>query len=168
MLRLDEIDLKLLDLLCQNGRAPYTALAKVVGLSSAAVYARIQQLEQAGVIQGYTALVDAEKLGMQVVAFIHVLTQPNAGEYDLFERFVIEEPMIVECHDVTGDDNYILKVQTSSLDGLRELLARIRTLPPVSQTRTAISLARLKQHQHGSRNGRSNLDTEQEPVDGQH
>jgi Lrp/AsnC family leucine-responsive transcriptional regulator len=142
--RLDEIDLKLLDLLQRNGRTSYTALGKLVGLSSASVYARVQQLEQAGVIQGYTALLDAEKLGQPVIAFVHVTTQPNAHEYDLFERFVVDEASIVECHDLTGDDSYILKVQTTSLDGLRDLLMRIRTLPPVTQTRTAVSLARVK------------------------
>lgn len=144
-MRLDDIDLKLLELLQHNGRTPHTALGKAVGLSSASVYARVQQLEQAGVIRGYTALLDVEKLGSQIVAFIHVLTRPNAEEYTLFERFVADEPSIVECHDVTGDDNYILKAHMASLDELRDLLARIRTLPPVAQTRTAISLARLKE-----------------------
>ncbi|MDZ4721598.1 MAG: Lrp/AsnC family transcriptional regulator [Roseiflexaceae bacterium] len=143
-MRLDEIDLKLLELLQQNGRTPHTALGKAVGLSSASVYARVQQLEQAGVIKGYTALLDAEKLGGQIVAFIHVTTRPNAEEYTLFERFVVDEPSIIECHDVTGDDNYILKAHMASLDELRDLLARIRTLPPVTQTRTAISLAQVK------------------------
>ena len=57
---------------------------------------------------------------------------------------MVDQPSIVECHDVTGDDNYILKAHMTSLDDLRDLLARIRTLPPVTQTRTAISLARVK------------------------
>jgi Lrp/AsnC family leucine-responsive transcriptional regulator len=143
-MRLDEIDLKLLELLQQHGRMPHTALGKAVGLSSASVYARVQQLEQAGVIKGYTALLDPEKLGGQMVAFIHVTTQPTADEYTLFEQFVVEESRIVECHDITGDDNYILKAQIGSLDELRDLLARIRTLAPVMQTRTALSLARVK------------------------
>lgn len=146
MPQLDEIDLKLLELLQHNGRTPHTTLGKAVGLSPASVHARIQQLEQAGVIRGYTALLDTEKLGSQIVAFIHVNTQPNAGEYTTFEQYVASEPSIVECHDVTGDDNYILKVQIASLDALRDLLARIRTLQPVTQTRTAISLARVKEN----------------------
>jgi Lrp/AsnC family leucine-responsive transcriptional regulator len=144
-MRVDEIDLKLLELLQHNGRMAHTALGKAVGLSSASVYARVQQLEQAGVIKGYTALLDAEKLGNQIVAFVHVTTRPNAEEYTLFERFVADEATIIECHDVTGDDNYILKAHMASLDELRDLLARIRTLPPVTQTRTAISLARVKE-----------------------
>lgn len=144
MPRIDETDLKLLELLQRNGRAPYTELGKAVSLSGPSVYARIQHLEQQGIIRGYTALLDEEKLGQQVIAFIHVSTQPNQGEYTLFEQFVGDEPSIIECHDVTGDDTYILKVQTSSLDGLRTLLARIRTLPPVVRTSTAISLARVK------------------------
>jgi Lrp/AsnC family transcriptional regulator, leucine-responsive regulatory protein len=146
MAQLDDIDWKLLELLQQHGRITHTALAKAVGLSSASVYARVQQLEQAGVIKGYTALIDQEKLGNQIIAFMHVTTQPNAGEYTLFERFVLEEPAIIECHDVTGDDTYILKIHIASLEALRELLARIRTLAPVTQTRTTISLARVKEH----------------------
>ncbi len=146
MPQFDDIDFKLLDLLQQNGRMAHTALAKVVGLSSASVYARVQQLEHAGVIKGYTALIDSEKLGSQIIGFIRVTTQPNAGEYTLFERFVAEEAAIVECHDVTGDDNYILKIQIPSLEALRDLLARIRSLAPVMQTRTAISLARIKEY----------------------
>lgn len=144
--RLDDIDRQILELLRRHGRMAHTALGKAVGLSSAAIHARIQQLEQAGVIKGYTAILDGEKLGPQIVAFIHVATQPNANEYTLFERFVTEEASIVECHDVTGDDNYILKVELGSLDELRDLLARIRTLPPVTQTRTSLSLARVKDH----------------------
>jgi Lrp/AsnC family leucine-responsive transcriptional regulator len=146
IMRLDEIELKLLELLQHNGRTPHTTLGRAVGLAPASVHARVQQLEQAGVIKGYMALIDPEKLGTQIVAFIHVSTQPNVSEYTLFERFVGEEASIVECHDVTGDDTYILKVQTDSLDGLRDLLARIRTLPPVTRTSTAISLARVKDH----------------------
>jgi Lrp/AsnC family leucine-responsive transcriptional regulator len=144
--RLDDIDRQLIDLLRRDGRMPHTALGKAVGLSSASIHARVQQLEQAGVIKGYAALVDGEKLGQQIVAFIHVTTQPNANEYTLFERFAVGEPAIVECHDVTGDDNYILKVELASLDELRDLLARIRTLPPVTQTRTSLSLARVKDY----------------------
>lgn len=142
--RLDDIDLKILDMLRINGRTPHTVLGKAVGLSSASIHTRIQQLEQAGVIQGYTALLDDEKLGAPIMAFIHVTTQPSANEYTLFERFIMEDSTIVECHELTGEDNYMLKAQLSSLDALRELLARIRTLPSVTQTRTAISLARVK------------------------
>jgi Lrp/AsnC family leucine-responsive transcriptional regulator len=142
--RLDDIDLKLLDLLRANGRTPHTVLGKAVGLSSASIHTRIQQLEQAGVIQGYTALLDDEKLGALIVAFIHVTTQPNANEYTLFERFIMEDSAIIECHELTGEDNYMLRAHLPSLEALRELLARIRTLATVTQTRTAISLARVK------------------------
>lgn len=142
--RLDDIDLKLLELLRANGRTPHTVLGKAVGLSSASIHTRIQQLEQAGVIQGYTALLDEEKLGAPIMAFISVSTQPNANEYTLFERFIVEDSAIIECHELTGEDNYMLKAQLPSLDALRELLARIRILPTVTQTRTAISLARVK------------------------
>ena len=96
------------ELLRANGRTPHTVLAKAVGLSSVSIHTRIQQLEQAGVIQGYTALLDEEKLGVPIMAFIHVSTQPNANEYTLFERFIVEDSTIIECHELTGEDNLSL------------------------------------------------------------
>jgi Lrp/AsnC family leucine-responsive transcriptional regulator len=142
---LDDIDLKILDLLLQDGRMSHTAISKETELSSPSVYARIQRLEREGVIKGYRAVLDPEKVGRGVVAFIRVRTQTPGYDDASFERFIQEEEQILECHDVDGDDCFILKVRTTSTRSLQKLLETIRAFPGITRTVTAIALETLKE-----------------------
>jgi Lrp/AsnC family leucine-responsive transcriptional regulator len=142
---LDDIDLKILDLLLQDGRMSHTAIAKETELSSPSVYARIQRMEREGVIKGYRAILDPEKVGRGLVAFIRVRTQTPGYDSTVFERFIQEEEQILECHDVDGDDCYILKIRTTSPRSLQKLLETIRSFPGITRTVTAIALETLKE-----------------------
>jgi Lrp/AsnC family transcriptional regulator, leucine-responsive regulatory protein len=144
---LDTIDLKILELLSRDGRISHTAIGKEVGLTAPSVYARVQQLEQEGIIKGYTVLLDPEKLGHGLVAFIRVGLQASVNEAEPFERFILQEPQIVECYDVDGEDCYILKVRTTSPQMLRELIAHLRSLPRVTRTVTSIVLLTIKEEE---------------------
>jgi Lrp/AsnC family transcriptional regulator, leucine-responsive regulatory protein len=141
----DDIDLKILDLLLSDGRISHTAIGKETDLSSPSVYARIQRMEREGVIKGYTALLAPEKVGRGLAAFVRVRTQIADDEEAALERFFKEEEQIVECHDVDGEDCYILKVRTTSAQSLQRLLKSIRSFPGVTRTVTTIVLETLKE-----------------------
>ncbi len=145
-MQLDDIDLKILGMLLEDGRESHTAIGKEIGISGPSVYARIQRLEREGIIRGYSALIDPEKIGRGLVAFVRVRTQAPADTDGLFEKYALEEPQILECFDVDGEDSYILKVRTSSPKSLRDLLAQIRSLPGVTQTITSIALITIKEN----------------------
>jgi len=141
----DEIDKRILAALQRDSRVAYATLGKAVGLSGPSVYARIQRLERTGIIRGYGAQIDPAALGQGLVAFIRVSTRTNVANDDPFERFVAHEPQIIECHDVDGEDSYIVKVRTSSPETLRELIAAIRSLPGITRTITSIALLTIKE-----------------------
>jgi len=142
---LDDIDLKILDLLLQDGRIAHTAIGKETELSGPSVYARIQRMEREGIIKGYTALLAPEKVERGLAAFVRVRTQTPEYDSGLFERFVQEEEQILECHDVDGEDCYILKVRTASTQSLQKLLMTIRSFPGITRTVTTIALETLKE-----------------------
>ncbi len=142
---LDDIDLRILDLLLQDGRIAHTAIGKEIDLSGPSVYARIQRMEREGIIKGYAALLAPEKVGRGLAAFVRVRTQTPGYDSGLFERFVQEEEQILECHDVDGDDCYILKIRTASTQSLQKLLMTIRSFPGITRTVTTIALETLKE-----------------------
>src|SRR5258708_12531588 len=141
----DDIDLKMLNLLLQDGRISHTAIGKETDLSAPSVYARIQRMEREGVIKGYRVLLAPEKIGRGLAAFVRVRTQTPDYDSAVFERFIQEEEQIVECHDVDGEDCYILKVRTASTQSLQKLLATIRSFPGITRTVTTIALETLKE-----------------------
>jgi Lrp/AsnC family leucine-responsive transcriptional regulator len=142
---IDDLDLKILDLLCQDGRLSHVAIGKKIDLTGPAVYARIQRLEREGIIEGYSARLNAEKIGQGLAAFIRIVVQESVENTQRFEAFVLKEPQVLECHDVSGEDSYILKVRTSSPQTLRTLLAQLRCLPGVTHSITSIALATVKE-----------------------
>ena len=142
---LDDVDRQLLVLLQEDARATHAALAKAVGLTGPSVYARLKRLEADGVIRGYATLVDPDVLGQGVVAFLRVGTVAAADEGEPFESHVHADPRILECHDVDGEDSYLLKVRTTSPQELRGLIADIRALPGITRTVTTIVLETVKE-----------------------
>ena len=141
----DDIDLKILHLLLKDGRISHTAIAKETNLSGPSVYARVQRMEREGVIKGYTALLNPKKVGRELAAFVRIRTQTPGYDSEAFERFLQEEEQILECHDVDGEDCYILKVRTASTQSLQKLLATIRSFPGITRTVTTIALETLKE-----------------------
>lgn len=114
---MDEIDVKLLELLQDNGRMPLKQMAAEVFLSSPAVSARIARLEGAGIIKGYRAVVDPIALGHHITAFINLEVPPT--EKGDFGAFITKCPHVLECNGVTGTYSMLMKVafpSTASLD----------------------------------------------------
>jgi Lrp/AsnC family leucine-responsive transcriptional regulator len=140
---LDRIDRKILELLRQDGRMPHAAIAKAVGLSGPAVHERVRKLEQGGVIDGYTAVLDPEKLDRSHVAFA-LVTLSEGSEFAVDDPIVAricDEPDVLEFHRVAGQDCYLIKIRTATNKDLEQVLRRIRTIRGVARTRTTIVLS---------------------------
>lgn len=126
----DATDWRILDALQSQGRASFTELARAVSMSPSAVTERVRRLEEAGVISGYTAVVDQERLGLPILAFVR-LRYPN-GNYKPFHDLLSATPEVLEAHHVTGDDCFVLKVAARSMSHLEEVSGRIGTLGSVT------------------------------------
>jgi Lrp/AsnC family leucine-responsive transcriptional regulator len=137
---LDATDLAILELLQENCKQPLVQIGEKVGLTAPSVVERIHKLEQAGVITGYVALLDARRLGKGVTAFIGVGTdQPRA--IATLEAQVAAIDDVLECHHVTGSHTLIVKAKTWSTDTLEALIERIRSVEGVTRTETMVVLS---------------------------
>ncbi len=126
----DATDWRILDVLQRDGRASYAELARAVSMSASAVTERVRRLEEAGIVQGYAAVVDPERIGLPVLAFVR-LRYPT-GNYKPFHDLVAATPEILEAHHVTGDDCFVLKVAARSMRHLEEVSGRIGALGSVT------------------------------------
>jgi Lrp/AsnC family transcriptional regulator, leucine-responsive regulatory protein len=135
----EEIDQKILSLLCRNGRMSFTDLSREAGLSVSATHQRVRRLERRGVIKGYAAVIDPADAGLPLTAFVSIKPFDPAAPDDAPERLA-HLTAIEACHSVAGDENYILKVRVASPADLENLLQEIRTAASVS-TRTTIVLS---------------------------
>ncbi|MCA9581075.1 MAG: Lrp/AsnC family transcriptional regulator [Myxococcales bacterium] len=141
---MDAIDLQIVRSLQEDGKAALAKLGKVVGLSAPAVLERVRKLEQAGVIRGYTALVDARAMGLDVTSFIGVSLQAVSG-VTRFEQDVLDMPEVLESHHVTGSYTLLLKVRTKNTATLENLIAKIRAAEGVTRTETLVVLSTGKE-----------------------
>ena len=126
----DKTDWLLLEELQKDGRISYADLARVVAMSPSAVAERVRRLEESGVIAGYRATVDPERVGLAVMAFVR-LRYPT-GNYRPFHALLDSTPAIVEAHHVTGEDCFVLKVVARSMRHLEEVTGRIAGLGSVT------------------------------------
>jgi Lrp/AsnC family leucine-responsive transcriptional regulator len=143
---IDQIDLKILSILQNNGRTRLADIADEVELSAPAVMERVKKLEASGVIKGYQALVDGKKVGKDVTAFIGV-SIGNQRDIDQFATQILCYPDVLECHHVTGDESFILKVKSANTGSLEKLLGQIRSVEGVTRTVTKIVLSTAKESQ---------------------
>ncbi len=141
---LDDIDLKILDILQKNGRTKRNDLAEAVQLSLPSVSERLKKLEESGIITGYYATVDARRLGKDITAFIFV-TVDSSRHYPSFLEHAKHVDDILECHAITGEGSHLLKVRTANTNSLEKLLAKIQAWTGVTSTRTNLVLSTAKE-----------------------
>ncbi|HKC29454.1 MAG TPA: Lrp/AsnC family transcriptional regulator [Jatrophihabitans sp.] len=134
----DPVDLQLTRALLADGRSTLKTLSDLTGLSVSAVQARVRRLETEGVIRGYSALVDAEAIGLPLAALIAITPLDPAQPDDAPEQLA-DLPEIEACHSVAGDDAYVLFVRVESPTALEALIREIRKRANVS-TRTTVVL----------------------------
>lgn len=116
----DPLNVEILALLEDNPRISVSELARRIGMSAPATRERVQRMEEADVIQGYTLEVDPAALGYPIAAFIRV--RPMPGKLPKIAELAASLPQVVECHRITGEDCFILKVRLDSLDNLDVIL----------------------------------------------
>jgi Lrp/AsnC family transcriptional regulator, leucine-responsive regulatory protein len=126
----DRTDWRLLSELQRDGRATYADLARAVAMSPSAVAERVRRLEEAGVVAGYRAVVERERVGLSIMAFVR-LRYPT-GNYRPFHALLDSTPEIVEAHHVTGEDCFVMKVLARSMRHLEEVTGRIAGLGAVT------------------------------------
>ncbi len=143
-MRFDQIDYNILDLLQQDARMTQMEIATEVGLSQPAVAERMRKLEHHGIITGYAAQVNARLLGKGITAFIGVAIEHPSYSKEFSEK-ILEIPDILECHRVTGNDSYLLKVKSETTESLDRLISGVRSIPGVTRTLTTIVLSSVKE-----------------------
>jgi Lrp/AsnC family leucine-responsive transcriptional regulator len=136
----DATDRAILELLQENCKQPMAAIGQKVGLSPPSVVERIHKLEEAGVVTGYVALVDARRLGKDVTAFIGVFTDQPRSIANIEQQLTVIDD-VLECHHVTGAHTLMLKVKAENTGALEALIERIRALEGVSRTETMVVLS---------------------------
>ena len=144
---IDETDTQIVRMLQDDARISHAAIGKEIGITGPSVYARVKRMEQDGLITGYHVWLDPDVVGKLVTAFIRVQTHGTDEEELAFEEYVRNEPEIVECHDVDGEDCYILRIRTATPQSLRTIIGRLRAMPHVGRTVTSISLKTVKESQ---------------------
>ena len=127
---LDQTSKHLLNLLQTNARLSYSELGRQVGLSVTAVIDRVRRLEDAGLITGYHTNLAREKLGLSVLAFIRLKTMPE--HYPNVLRLVETLPAVLECHHVTGEESFVMKIVVATVGELEPLIEQISRFGPTS------------------------------------
>lgn len=117
---LDEVNIHLLEQLQTNPRMPMTELARRVQMSAPSVTERVHRLEEAGIIAGYRLEVDPRALGLPVAAYVRI--RPAPGQLAKVAELAQRTPEVVECHRITGEDCFVLKVYVTAVEQLEKVL----------------------------------------------
>lgn len=141
---MDETDRKILQILSENSSATATEMMPKVNLSIPAINKRIQKMQKSGVIRQFTILVDPDKVGRPIQAYILVVLQQGSG-LGAFMDYIHGDPDVLECCAVTGEYDYLLKVCAADMDMLEEKLLRLKRHSGVVKSHTMLS---LMEHKH--------------------
>jgi Lrp/AsnC family leucine-responsive transcriptional regulator len=142
---LDQIDLRIVEILQTNARETQVDVARDIGLAPSAVLERVRKLEARGIIRGYTALIDPKALDLPMLAFVAVKSD-ETGLDDHVAQGLAKIPEVLEVHHVAGEDCYLIKVRARDAEHLGVLLrTRISRIPGVRSTRTTIVLETVKE-----------------------
>ncbi|MEX0285583.1 MAG: Lrp/AsnC family transcriptional regulator [Paracoccaceae bacterium] len=146
MAKIDEKSAQILQVLTEDGRISNLALAERVGLSPSACLRRVQELERAGVISGYRAVLNPAAMGIGFVAYMAVgLGEHSKAAQQAFERGVAASPEVVECHNITGTVEYLLRVECVDLPSYKEFHTEVLgQLPHVHSITTYVVLGSPK------------------------
>ena len=147
MANLDNIDRRLLAELQDEGRVTNVELAQRVGLTAPPCLRRVRALEEAGVIRGYHAELDASKLGYAITVFALVSLRSQAEDaLRQFEEHMRELPEVRECHMLNGEIDFILKIVSRDLQTFQEFLtSKLTPAPNVASVKTSLTIRTAKQ-----------------------
>ena len=146
---IDNVDLKILTLLTQDAKLPYTEVAKKVFVSGGTVHVRMKKMEDMGIVKGTTLSMDYSKLGYDVTAFLGIYLERSSLYDDVTEKLK-DIPEIVKMHYTTGNYNIFIKIHCKDTKHLREVLHdKIQKVVGIERTETLVSLEEsLNRHIH--------------------
>ena len=144
--KLDRIDKNILTELQQDGRISNVELSKRVGLSPTPCLERVRRLERAGVIKGYTALLDPDAINYSLLVYVEItLHRSNPEVFDNFNQAANDLDAILECHLVSGDFDYLLKTRVADMSAYRKVLSQtLLKLPDIKASRTFVVMEEVK------------------------
>lgn len=144
---LDDIDLSLVDHLQNNARITNAELGEVTGLSPSGVQKRLKKLEERGVIKKYATLIDRKILGYDLLVFVQIILKGHIPEaVARFDEAIQAMPEVLECHRITGNADYLLKIVVRDHEHLDNLLMnQLMRLPAVERVHSNIVLKEIKE-----------------------
>jgi Lrp/AsnC family leucine-responsive transcriptional regulator len=138
---MDEIDKKLLKLVQMKGRISNEKLGEAVGLSVSAVNERLKKLQSQEIILGWDVRISPQKVGLDVLAFVHILLGEGSNEM-VFLKNIEKISEVLECHHITGDWSYLLKIRCKAISHFEKILGeKVKMIPGVIRTQTLIALS---------------------------
>lgn len=140
---LDSIDAKILEVLQENARVSISELSKRINLSLSAVSERLKKLEQSGIIDQYTAVLNPKAMDKGLQAIMLVTVDGSLNPKELF-RLVDESDEILECYFVTGTCDYIIRIATRDTDSLGVIMRKIKEIKGVKGTETDVFIEQIK------------------------
>lgn len=146
MNNLDSLDQKILNLLQRDGTLSVDALSERVNLSRNACWRRVRKLEQAGIITGRVALVDAQKIGLPLLVYILVRTSDHTPKWlETFRKAMAGMPEIISAHRMTGDLDYILRVRVADVTAYDRFYQRLIAKVPIADVSASFVMEDLKE-----------------------
>lgn len=139
---MDVIDLRILDILQVDGRITMKELGKRVGLTSPATIERVKKLEETGVIGGYRAVIDTQRAGLPIHAFITVGATHETCQ--ALQQFACEHKNVMCCHRITGDSGFMMEVAVANMANLEQMMNQVM---PFGHIQTSIVLSSPVEYQ---------------------
>lgn len=146
-MKLDNIDKNILTILQEDGRIRNSELAKKINISPPPTAERVKKLEKNGYIKKYAALVDPEKVGVSCFTYVEVtLVRHDKNAVERFTKSIVKLDEVLECHHITGEADYLLKIATKDIPTYEQFIIQTLTaLPDVQNLKTLVVLSTLKQ-----------------------
>ena len=145
-MKLDTTDLKLLNLLQDDCKKTTKEYAHQLGLSTTAVYERIKRLEKSKTIKSYVALVNAAQVDKSFTVFCHIKLVQHTRDYiKQFEREVLQLVEVVECHHLSGDYDYLLKIVVKDMEDYRNfMVSKLTAINHIGSTQSSFTIKEVK------------------------
>ncbi len=144
---LDKTDIKILEILQQNGRITNSELAKSIAMSPSPTLERVKKLEKKGYIRNYVALIDPHKVGITCFTYVEVtLKRHGKNPVQRFTQAITQMEEVTECHHITGEADFLLKVATKDIPEYEQfIIHKLTALEDVQHLKTLVVLSTIKQ-----------------------
>lgn len=142
--KIDELDLRILNILQDDGKVSNAEIARKVGKAPSAVLERVRKLKKSGIIKGFECIVDHKALGRGLTAFTAIRVEEGVGATEVGEKLAAL-PEVLEVHYTAGRDSYLVKVRVEDTEALQATLAKFGTIASVRDTNSTIVLTTVKE-----------------------